>query len=95
MKQTCLKLLEKLASQFTALCVMLVLCLPAYSNDTKDHNEYNYWQQEVHGIISDSKGKPLADVTVAVKGSRISSVSKPDGSFSISAKKGDILGHRG
>ena len=91
MKQTCLQLLKNLASQFTALCVMVLICLPAYSNDAKGHNEYKYWQQEVHGIISDSKGNPLADVTVTIKGSRVSSVSKPDGSFRINAKKGDVL----
>jgi len=58
-------------------------------------NGYNYkfhWQQtNLHGVVSDSKGSPVTDATVTVKGTTRTALTGADGSFSIDAKQGDIL----
>ena len=48
-------------------------------------------QRPVSGIVTDAKGTALASVSVLVKGSRASAVTADDGSFTISAKEGDVL----
>lgn len=48
-------------------------------------------QRQISGTVKDAKGSPVASVTVAVKGSPASSITTEDGSFTISAKDGDIL----
>ena len=48
-------------------------------------------QRQISGTVKDAKGNPLASVTVAVKGSKASAVTAEDGSFTLSAKDGDIL----
>src|SRR5215203_2746650 len=48
-------------------------------------------QRQITGTVKDAKGSPVASVTVAVKGSPASAITGEDGSFTISAKDGDIL----
>ncbi|PZR29183.1 MAG: SusC/RagA family TonB-linked outer membrane protein [Citrobacter freundii] len=48
-------------------------------------------QSMVRGKITDDKGQPAAGITVTVKGTNRSIASGNDGSFSIDAKKGDVL----
>ena len=48
-------------------------------------------QRQISGTVKDAKGNPVASVTVAVKGSPASAITADDGSFSISAKDGDVL----
>ncbi|HWK06815.1 MAG TPA: TonB-dependent receptor [Puia sp.] len=48
-------------------------------------------QGEITGIVQDSKGNPLANVTILVKGKKTMKISAGDGSFSITANKGDVL----
>ena len=48
-------------------------------------------QRQITGTVKDAKGSPVASVTVAVKGSPISAITGEDGSFTISAKDGDVL----
>src|SRR5688500_11997403 len=48
-------------------------------------------QRQISGTVKDEKGSPVASVTVAVKGSPASAITADDGSFTISAKDGDIL----
>jgi len=48
-------------------------------------------QRQITGTVKDAKGAPVALVTVAVKGSPISAITGDDGSFTISAKDGDVL----
>jgi iron complex outermembrane receptor protein len=58
-----------------------------------DNNNYKFrWQQtNVHGVVKDAKGNPVADATVSVKGTNKSTLTATDGSFSIDAKSGDVL----
>ena len=48
-------------------------------------------QRQISGTVKDAKGSPLASVTVAVKGNPASAITAEDGSFTISAKDGDVL----
>ncbi len=48
-------------------------------------------QRQITGTVKDAKGSPIASVTVAVKGSPTSAITGDDGSFTISAKDGDVL----
>jgi iron complex outermembrane receptor protein len=48
-------------------------------------------QRQITGTVKDAKGSPIASVTVAVKGSPTSAITGEDGSFTISAKDGDVL----
>lgn len=47
--------------------------------------------QEITGTVKDSTGRPMAGISVAVKGKNIATVSKQDGKFNIPAKTGDVL----
>jgi iron complex outermembrane receptor protein len=48
-------------------------------------------QRQITGTVKDAKGSPLASVTIAVKGTPASAITAEDGSFTISAKDGDVL----
>jgi len=48
-------------------------------------------QRQISGTVKDAKGSPVALVTVAVKGGGASTITADDGSFTISAKDGDVL----
>ena len=48
-------------------------------------------QRQISGTVRDAKGSPVAAVTVAIKGSKISTITTDDGSFTINAKNGDVL----
>lgn len=48
-------------------------------------------QRQISGTVKDAKGDPVASVTVAVKGGGASTITANDGSFSITAKDGDVL----
>src|SRR6187402_214932 len=48
-------------------------------------------QRQINGTVKDAKGSPVAAVTVAVKGGSITAITSEDGSFTISAKDGDVL----
>lgn len=69
--------------------------LTAYMASTAgtNNNDYKFrWHQtNVHGVIKDAKGNPVADATVSVKGTNRSTLTTTDGSFSIDAKAGDVL----
>lgn len=58
-----------------------------------NNNDYKFrWQQtNVHGVVKDAKGNPVADATVSVKGTNRSALTATDGSYSIEAKPGDVL----
>lgn len=58
-----------------------------------NNNDYKFrWQQtNVHGVVKDAKGNPVADATVSVKGTNRSALTATDGSYSIDAKPGDVL----
>lgn len=47
--------------------------------------------QKVKGIITDQNGEPLAGVSVVVEGTTIGVITGADGSYSISAKDGQVL----
>src|SRR6188474_1891098 len=48
-------------------------------------------QRQISGTVKDAKGSPVALATVGVKGGGASTVTADDGSFTISAKDGDLL----
>jgi TonB-dependent starch-binding outer membrane protein SusC len=48
-------------------------------------------QRQISGTVKDAKGSPVPSVTVANKGSKTSTITAEDGSFTISAKDGDVL----
>ncbi|MGV3767414.1 MAG: SusC/RagA family TonB-linked outer membrane protein [Chitinophagaceae bacterium] len=66
------------AAAFTALS-------PAGANASGSNHRAYFQQQDkvVTGKVTDEKGAPLADATVAVKDHRISTVTKADGTFTI------------
>jgi TonB-dependent starch-binding outer membrane protein SusC len=47
--------------------------------------------KEIKGKISDNTGQPAAGITVSVKGTKRSTATATDGTFTISAKRGDFL----
>jgi iron complex outermembrane receptor protein len=48
-------------------------------------------QRPISGTVTDGKGTPVASATVAVKGGKTSTLTADNGSFTISAKDGDVL----
>ena len=48
-------------------------------------------ERQISGTVTDGKGSPVASATVAVKGSKTSTLTADNGSFTISAKDGDVL----
>ncbi|HVI45877.1 MAG TPA: TonB-dependent receptor [Chitinophaga sp.] len=46
---------------------------------------------EIHGVVTTNSGQPLPGATITVKGSKLGTVSKPDGTFSINANPGETL----
>ena len=47
--------------------------------------------QEITGIVKDSSGRPMAGVSVSVKGKTLVTITKSNGSFNIPAQTGDVL----
>lgn len=47
--------------------------------------------KQIKGKVSDDKGQPAAGITVTVKGTKTSVATAGDGSFTISAKEGNVL----
>jgi len=47
--------------------------------------------KELSGSVTDSKGYPLSNVTITLKGKPVSKVTAGDGSFSLKAAEGDVL----
>jgi iron complex outermembrane receptor protein len=47
--------------------------------------------QEINGTVKDSTGRPMAGVSVSVKGKNIVAVTKSDGRFIVPAQTGDVL----
>ena len=45
----------------------------------------------IHGKVTDSSGVPLPAVSIRVRGTRGGTVTETDGSFTINAKRGDVL----
>jgi len=48
-------------------------------------------QEKISGIVTGANGEPLNGASITVKATTVSTVTKEDGSFSIAAKKGDVL----
>ncbi len=71
---------KKLALWRNALLISLLLQLTIFSFAQSNFS--------VTGKVTDNAGKPLEGVTVQVKGTAITTVTKPDGSFSITAPSG-------
>ena len=71
--------LMKKAKLFMA-CLLAVLSTALFAQN-----------QQVKGSISDEKGEPLAGVSVVVEGTTIGVITGSDGTFTISAKNGQVL----
>ena len=48
-------------------------------------------QQSVKGLVRDDAGKPLAGVTITVKGSDLSTISNSSGEYELNAADGNVL----
>jgi TonB-dependent starch-binding outer membrane protein SusC len=48
-------------------------------------------KKQIRGTVKDAKGDPVSGVTVTVKETKATSVSDPNGSFTINAKEGNVL----
>ena len=48
-------------------------------------------EKEIRGTVSNTKGTPAAGITVSVKGTKKSKATAADGTFTITAKEGDVL----
>jgi len=48
-------------------------------------------EKEIKGTVINAKGAPAAGITVTVKGTKKSKATNEDGSFTITAKEGDVL----
>lgn len=48
-------------------------------------------EKELSGSVTDSKGYPLSNVTITLKGKTLSKVTAADGSFNLKAAEGDVL----
>jgi iron complex outermembrane receptor protein len=83
--------LRKCVATIVTLVVAIAFCLTSIANENRK-TDYRFWQQtQVTGVVTDTKGNPVPGITIIVKGSAATALSASDGSFSISAKPGDIL----
>lgn len=80
-----MRLLYQLPKKCLPFILFTILFVPAL---VKAQNEQ---AKEIRGIITDSSGKPLAGVTITVKGTKQATASGADGSFRITAKPGSTL----
>ncbi len=62
------------------IAIALIVCLGAVAQD-----------RMTQGKVSDASNRPLAGVTVTVKGKKTATTTDENGAFSINAKEGDIL----
>ncbi|MEO6230257.1 MAG: SusC/RagA family TonB-linked outer membrane protein [Ferruginibacter sp.] len=90
MRRLTLRLKKKCLPHFIALAVVTAFCLPAHAGRNKTGHEF-LQQASITGIVTDAKGAPVSGVTISVKSTSASTLSKGDGSFSINAKQGDVL----
>jgi TonB-dependent starch-binding outer membrane protein SusC len=74
-----MKKLFHYCARFIFLMAMLCLCTSAAS------------QKKISGMITGTEGLPLPGVTIGLQGSKVATSSAADGSFSITAKSGDVL----
>lgn len=74
-------------------CVMIFLSIPSLAGKADKNGDLKkfFQQSEVKGVVQDSKGAPVANATVLVKGTTRSTLSGNDGGFTINAAKGDVL----
>ncbi len=71
---------------FQRSCMCMLLLLISQFNTALAQNE-----QKITGTVLDAQNAPIAGVSVFVKGTTKTTSSASDGSFAITAKKGDIL----
>src|SRR5689334_2775073 len=90
-RQLSLPFMRQCIANIVTLAVVTAFYSPAIANDN-NKSDYRFWQQtQISGIVADSKGNPVPGITVTVKGTNATTLSKSNGSFSINAKQGDIL----
>jgi iron complex outermembrane receptor protein len=91
------KACSKLSGVICRTLWLLVLTTVAHQLSTANGLHLNHGpltaplQKDVNGVVKDADGKPLAGITITIKGTKKSKVSATDGSFTISANEGDVL----
>jgi iron complex outermembrane receptor protein len=91
------KACSKLSGVICSTLWLLVLTTVAHQSSTAHGLHLNHGpltaplQKDVNGVVKDAEGKPLAGITITIKGTKKSKVSASDGSFTISANEGDVL----
>src|SRR5882757_7593049 len=91
------KACSKLSGVICSTLWLLVLTIVAHQSSTAHGLHLNHGpltaplQKDVNGVVKDADGKPLAGITITIKGTKKSKVSASDGSFTISANEGDVL----
>lgn len=75
---------------FYAFILGLLLGCPARANTVLASTGTYFFQQQIHGIVSDALG-PLPGVMIAVKGKNIAVNSDENGNYTIAASPGDTL----
>jgi TonB-linked SusC/RagA family outer membrane protein len=84
----------RLAIAHVVLCVYYLIWYspPAYAGNRPNYlfTAYNIQQQQIQGIVSDASG-PVPGISISVKGKNVTTVSNPDGTFSINTAPSDIL----
>lgn len=73
-----------------------ILIIPKQAQEAAKQQDYiakapSVQQNDVHGIVTDSSGKPLAGVSVLIKGTQKGTITSAEGKYQIEADNGDIL----
>ncbi|MGN6418013.1 MAG: TonB-dependent receptor [Pseudobacter sp.] len=86
------KLLEQQPLQFMIESKTIIIAVKPFG--TKTSEDINFLQllyAAITGKVTDNNGQPLSDINVLIKGTKTGTATDAAGSFSINAKKGDIL----
>ncbi|MDF2191516.1 TonB-dependent receptor [Paraflavitalea sp. CAU 1676] len=75
----------------SAAIILAVLTTPGFAADTGYSPWFQQTDKTVSGKVSDEKGAPLAGATVAVKGSKVSTLTKEDGTFTLKVPTGSTM----
>lgn len=75
--------------QMLAIGLCLYVSTPILAHPISSENSFNLFQQQtITGKVTNQNGEPLEGVTVTVKGTRVTTVTKADGGFSIELPAG-------
>src|SRR6185312_7115068 len=85
---------------FFGVCLLFLMCSAdtavfghSFNGVKKKHSIKDYFnaQNQVSGLVTNEKGRPLADVTVTVKGTATGTATNSKGNYSIQVEDGQSL----